>query len=334
MAAPHASVSDKTPVVEGKAPIVPTATPAEPWHDAEVPAPNGSITADTHNAPSSDAAATVGDSSPPQVPATGVDAVTVPVIEKPPPQRESSRDVQFAGVSHGSPPATTNVAPPPHSLAVFAADPHAFVAPVSDKGTTIESTNGSEFTSDPQSGGQQNPGYSMFGAPPASLQINATAHSAPQGASVNTGQVIEQVAYVIQVAHRGGEEMRLHLSPADLGALQVNVSVHDGVLSARLEAQNPATRQLLADNLSQLKDSLTQQGVAFDRIDVQLAGSQTGYGGTGTAGSSYGRQQEGALPWDQAQRLAQNDSDETGTKNSGARGPVSRVSPTSLDVMV
>jgi len=60
------------------------------------------------------------------------------------------------------------------------------------------------------------------------------------------------------------------------------------ILSARLEAQSPATQQVLVDNLSQLKNSLTQQGVAFDRIDVHLAGSQTGSGGAGGGSGTIG----------------------------------------------
>lgn len=182
----------------------------------------------------------------------------------------------------------------------------------------------------------------MFGTPPASLQANATTYGTvlqDGGNEFNVAHVIEQVAYAIQGTQAGGQELKLQLNPPDLGLLQVNVSVHDGVLSARLETQNPTTQQILVDNLSQLKNSLTQQGVAFDRIEVNLAGSQTGSGGSGPGGSgtgdpAFGRQQDGGYPWDQTQVFAQSESDDSVRSNTGARGPVSRVPLTSLDIMV
>jgi flagellar hook-length control protein FliK len=126
--------------------------------------------------------------------------------------------------------------------------------------------------------------------------------------------------------------MQLHLSPPQLGALQVDVSVRDGVLSARLEAQAPATQQILVDNLSQLKDSLTQQGVNFDRIEVRLAGSGAGFGGSNSTDRSFAQQQEGSLPWD-----PQPPASDGGDPASAVPAPnwlASRKPLTSLDIMI
>ncbi len=252
--------------------------------------------------------------------------------------QDPSNDLLLAGVSSGSPTAPPDVAAVVSTFAVSSPGSNAGPGLVASKDpTTTHLVHGTDFGQGTQPAGQQNSGYAIFGAAPASLQIDASARAAPQpngGAVPNTAQVLEQVAYAIQFAHRGGDEMRLHLSPADLGSLQVNVSVHDGVLSARLEAQNPATQQLLSDNLSQLKDALTQQGVVFDRIDVHLAGSHTGFGGAGNAGSSYRGQQEGGLPWNQPQNPASTEGDEPVNTSSRSQGSVSRISPTSLDIMV
>ena len=154
------------------------------------------------------------------------------------------------------------------------------------------------------------------------------------GAEVNAAQVIQQTAYAIQVTRATGQGMQLQLNPSHLGPLSVNVSVHDGVLSARIEAQSPATQQILVDNLSQLKDSLTQQGVTFDRIDVHLAGSQTGSGGSGSADPSFGRQHEGRLPWEQAPLFPQSENDVPRQTPAAPRGPLAREPLTSLDIMV
>ncbi len=144
--------------------------------------------------------------------------------------------------------------------------------------------------------------------------------------------MLDQVTYAVQYSHANGQQMQLHLNPPELGALQVDVSMHDGVLSARIEAQTSTAQQILTDNISQLKDSLTQQGVSFDRIDVHLAGSNAGSGGSGSADKSFAQHQDGGLPWEQQFVQPEND-------DSAQRAPVqvvrnSRISLTSLDIMI
>ena len=118
-------------------------------------------------------------------------------------------------------------------------------------------------------------------------QATATDHTA------NPSQVLDQVAHGIQVSHQSGERMQLHLRPPELGNVQIDVSMRDGLLSARLEAQSPATHQLLSDNLSQLKDSLAQQGVQVDRLEVGLSDSMRSDVSTGGfSGRSFEQHQQ------------------------------------------
>ncbi len=65
--------------------------------------------------------------------------------------------------------------------------------------------------------------------------------------------------------------MTLRLDPPELGSLRVQVTVRDRSVVAVLEAERPETRQLLGDNLAQLRDALQQQGFGIDRIEVSLA---------------------------------------------------------------
>ena len=65
--------------------------------------------------------------------------------------------------------------------------------------------------------------------------------------------------------------MRIRLHPPELGALQIEISARDGVLTARLEVQTPSTRQVILENMSLLRDALSQNGMAVERISVQLA---------------------------------------------------------------
>jgi flagellar hook-length control protein FliK len=211
------------------------------------------------------------------------------------------------------------------------------ISTASDNDGASQSADITDTAPDTTSAATINRHSPLFAAAPALLQAHAANYISVQpgnAGALHPAQVIEQAGWALQATYSSGQEMQLQLSPPDLGLLQVSVSVRDGVLSARLEAQNPATRQILADNLPQLKDSLTQQGLAFDRIDVQLAGSSTGWSGSGAGDASFGRQQEGNVPWDQVQAFAPSESNEPLPSQAGLRGPVSRTPLTSLDVMV
>jgi len=283
---------------------------------------------DPQNPQPSGSAAIPGNAGEQPLPPKGSDLAAPNVVNSQsvspvPPVETTVTNLSFGGTLVGA------VSPPPVSNSISAT--------TLDAGKTAPPLTTGESGPSPQPPGAQTPDFSLFATPPASLQLNATTHGAAlqsAGNGFNPAQVIEQVAYAIQTTYVSGQEMQLHLNPPDLGSLQVNVSVHDGVLSARLETQNPTTQQILVDNLSQLKDSLSQQGVAFDRIDVRLAGSQTGSNGSGTADPSYGRQPDGGYPWDQSQAFVQPESDDSVGSSAGARGPASRLPLTSLDVMV
>lgn len=135
-------------------------------------------------------------------------------------------------------------------------------------------------------------------------RTDTTQVTGPGGAerSVNPSQVVDQVAHGIQLTHQSGERMQIHLRPPELGNLQIDVSMRDGMLSARLEAQSPATHQLLVDNLPQLKDSLTQQGLQVDRLEVDLSDSmRSDTSAGGNSGRSFEQQQNENLDglWEQ-----------------------------------
>ena len=51
----------------------------------------------------------------------------------------------------------------------------------------------------------------------------------------------------------------------------------DGALTARLEAETPQARQVLADSLPQLRERLAEQNIRVERFDVDLM--QSGGGG-------------------------------------------------------
>jgi flagellar hook-length control protein FliK len=83
---------------------------------------------------------------------------------------------------------------------------------------------------------------------------------------------VQRVARAFQaIAGREGN-VRLRLHPPELGSLRLELAVRGGVMTARLEAENTAARNLLLDNLPALRDRLAEQDIRIERFDVDLAG--------------------------------------------------------------
>jgi flagellar hook-length control protein FliK len=98
----------------------------------------------------------------------------------------------------------------------------------------------------------------------------AAADSAGELSHVDQTRLLDRVARAIQVAPQRGGVIRLRLNPPELGALQLEVSVQRGTLSARLETETQVARTLLLDNLPQLRERLAEQGIRIEQFDVQV----------------------------------------------------------------
>jgi flagellar hook-length control protein FliK len=89
-------------------------------------------------------------------------------------------------------------------------------------------------------------------------------------------RVVQRVARAVQTAQDRGGDLKLRLSPPELGSLRLQVKLTDGVLSARIEADNPAAKQVLVDNLPALRERLAEQNIRVERFDVDLSNSGGG----------------------------------------------------------
>ena len=69
--------------------------------------------------------------------------------------------------------------------------------------------------------------------------------------------------------------MRLRLSPPELGSMRLEVTLQNGALTAKIEAESPIARSLLLDNLPVLRERLEAQGVRVEQFDVDLLDRQT-----------------------------------------------------------
>ena len=65
-----------------------------------------------------------------------------------------------------------------------------------------------------------------------------------------------------------GGSMHIRLDPPELGALNVHVSMKDGVMTASFETSNDQASKLLSHSLSDLKTALEAQGVSVEKLHV------------------------------------------------------------------
>jgi len=89
-------------------------------------------------------------------------------------------------------------------------------------------------------------------------------------------RLVQRVARAVQTAQDRGGELKLRLSPPELGSLRLQVRLVDGALSARIEAETSAARQVISDNLPALRERLAEQNIRVERFDVDLSNNGNG----------------------------------------------------------
>jgi flagellar hook-length control protein FliK len=105
-------------------------------------------------------------------------------------------------------------------------------------------------------------------------RTNATHRRAPL--EIDTTRLLNRVARAFAIAPQRGGEIRLRLSPPELGSLHLQVQVLDGALIAHLETETADARSAVIDNLPALRERLAEQGIRVERFDVDLMYRQPG----------------------------------------------------------
>lgn len=110
----------------------------------------------------------------------------------------------------------------------------------------------------------------VFGKVAESVANLEKTNSLPEGvkASDILDQVNEQIR-TLRSPERTSLEMTLH--PESLGKVSISVSSHQGELQAVLRVENPAARDALTSQISDLKLQFENQGIKVDNVDVMLS---------------------------------------------------------------
>lgn len=117
----------------------------------------------------------------------------------------------------------------------------------------------------------------------------STSHATGEVTHVDQLRLIQRVARALEAAPQRGGLLRLRLRPPELGALRLDVSLRDGNLSARIEAETHTARTVLLEHLPQLRERLAEHGLRIEQFEVDVAGHQ-GQPSADMPGSSHDAQ--------------------------------------------
>jgi len=105
---------------------------------------------------------------------------------------------------------------------------------------------------------------------PAAIAAEAAARRIINNAPAPHRTVLQQIhSGLLQNMGQGRQQLTLQLNPPELGSLTVNLRVFGKEVHAVLRAENQDARQLIAENLPLLRQSLETQGLKVSRLEVQ-----------------------------------------------------------------
>ncbi len=87
---------------------------------------------------------------------------------------------------------------------------------------------------------------------------------------VDTSRFINRVARAFDTADQRGGIVHLRLSPPELGAMKIELNVQQGGLTATLETETVAAKNVLLDNLPALRERLAAQDIRVDKFEVDV----------------------------------------------------------------
>ena len=158
---------------------------------------------------------------------------------------------------------------------------------------------------------------------PITLQApaaEAAATPAPEAAELNGARLGRGLRSAVS---QGGGAVTLRLTPEALGTVRVQLDMSGGRVAAHFQAETSAARDLLQQQLPQLRASLEAQGLSVDRLSAGPAGSSAGSssGGSQDAGSSRGQTGDANASANDGRSRGQHREQQPGDGQADRRGP-------------
>lgn len=97
--------------------------------------------------------------------------------------------------------------------------------------------------------------------------------------NVSEKSLVEQIVQKFSVRNAGDKnEISIRLDPPSLGTVRMNISTSGDMVRTTIIAENQAVRQVIENNLTQLKDSMSGQGLKMESVQV-MVGGESGFKG-------------------------------------------------------
>lgn len=88
----------------------------------------------------------------------------------------------------------------------------------------------------------------------------------------DTEQILKQIVDYMKIQVKADmTQMELQLQPASLGHLTISIASKNGMITAQFTAQNEAVKTALESQIVQLRESLNEQGVKVEAVEVTIA---------------------------------------------------------------
>jgi flagellar hook-length control protein FliK len=123
---------------------------------------------------------------------------------------------------------------------------------------------------------------------------------------VQVHRMLERVETALKEAARSrdGKTIRFRVEPFDLGEVKIDVSLREGLLHARLKAENQQVTSVLRDRAHELQGALRKLGLEVDSVTVTVSDEAEVDLGTGQQGSAGGKtfqEERNNMPGEMAQ---------------------------------
>ncbi|VAX39817.1 hypothetical protein MNBD_PLANCTO02-2800 [hydrothermal vent metagenome] len=102
------------------------------------------------------------------------------------------------------------------------------------------------------------------------LTEGVTANTGKNAISTQAESIRDQTISAVELAVEQGESLSIRLTPPELGTIQIQLTIEEGAISARLEVQTPEAQTALLQHLQTLQKTLQQNGAPVKNITVQL----------------------------------------------------------------
>lgn len=112
--------------------------------------------------------------------------------------------------------------------------------------------------------------HAVGGAEVQAPQAQVLEEGAPAGEAMPMREAMRMP--FTQAAKEPGKpsELRLQLTPEHLGRMEIRVMSHEGTLSAQIRVDHTQAREMMQVQLAELRQSLADQGIKIDRLEVSV----------------------------------------------------------------